>query len=136
MTAEDITRELADIQKQLIELPDDAFAERYRLRTRQDELRAIVRSTDNPYDADRSTDELLAELQSLRMQMKEIERQRIDLVAQAGSGGSSTGEMGNLGGVQINKAIGDSMGLDRIKGRIGVIKGILSDRGVEVPEAD
>ena len=136
MTAEDITRELADIQKQLIELPDDAFAERYRLRTRQDELRAIVRSTDNPYDADRSTDELLAELQSLRMQMKKIERQRIDLVAQAGSGGSSTGEMGNLGGVQINKAIGDSMGLDRIKGRIGVIKGILSDRGVEVPEAD
>ena len=136
MTPDDITRELADIQKQLIDLPDDAFAERYRLRTRQDELRAIARSTDNPFDADRPTDELLSELKGLRTQMKEIERQRIDLVAQAGSGGSSTGEMGNLGGIQINKAIGDSMGLDRIKGRIGVIKGILSDRGVEVPEAD
>jgi hypothetical protein len=131
-----VTRELADIQKQLLDLPDDAFAERFALRQRQDELRAIARSVDNPMDAATSDAQLLAELQALRMQMKSIERQRIDLVGQAGSGGAASGEMGNLGGVKINKGIDDAMGLDKVKARIGVIKGILTDRGVAVPEAD
>ena len=133
---DDITRQLADIQKQLIDLPDDAFEERYRLRTRQDELRAIARSGDNPLDRGRSDEDLLNELAGLRSQMYAIEKQRIDLVQQAGSGGSTSGEMGNLGGVMINKGIDDAQGLPGIKARIGVIKGILEDRGVEVPRAD
>jgi hypothetical protein len=133
---DDITRQLADIQKQLIDLPDDAFEERYRLRTRQDELRAIARSGDNPLDRGRSDEDLLNELAGLRSQMYAIEKQRIDLVQQAGSGGSTSGEMGNLGGVKINKGIDDAQGLPGIKARIGVIKGILEDRGVEVPRAD
>ena len=133
---EDITRQLADIQKQLIDLPDDAFEERYQLRKRQDELRAVARSADNPLDQSRSDQELLSELAGLRSQMYAIEKQRIDLVQQAGSGGSTSGEMGNLGGVKINKGIDDAHGLPQIKARIGVIKGILEDRGVEVPPAD
>jgi hypothetical protein len=131
-----ITRELADIQRQLIDLPDDAFEERYQLRMRQDELRKVARGADNPMDAGRTDAELLSELRSLRDQMKAIERQRIDLVGQAGSGGGSTGEMGNLGGVKLNKQIDDAQGLDRVKARIGVIKGILVDRGVDIPEPD
>lgn len=132
----DITRELADVQKALLDLPDDAYAERYELRKQQDELRAIARSGDNPMDANRSNEELLGELRALRTQMKSIEKQRIDLVTQAGSGGAGTSEMGNLGGVQINKGIDDAHGLPRIKARIGVLKGILAERGVDVPEAD
>ena len=132
----DIFRELADVQKALLDLPDDAYAERFELRKRQDELRAIARSGDNPMDAGRSNEELLGELRALRTQMKSIEKQRIDLVTQAGGGGSSTSEMGNLGGVKINIGIDDALGLPRIKSRIGVLKGILSDRGVDVPVAD
>jgi len=132
----DITRELADIQKQLIDLPRDAFAERYELQKRQDDLRAIARSSDNPLDAGRATEELLAELAGLRSQVRSIEKQRIDLVTQAGGGGATTSEMGNLGGVQINKGIGDAHGLPRITARIGVIKGILADRGVDAPDAN
>jgi hypothetical protein len=132
----DITRELADIQKQLIELPRDAFAERYELQKRQDDLRAIARSGGNPLDAERKTEELLAELAGLRSQVRSIEKQRIDLVTQAGGGGATTSEMGNLGGVQINKGIGDAHGLPRITARIGVIKGILADRGVDAPDAN
>ena len=132
----DITRELADIHKQLIDLPRDAFAERYELQKRQDDLRAIARSSDNPLDAGRATEELLAELAGLRSQMRSIEKQRIDLVTQAGGGGATTSEMGNLGGVQINKGIGDAHGLPRITARIGVIKGILADRGVDAPDAN
>jgi hypothetical protein len=131
----DLIRELADIQARLSELPEDAYAERDELRRRQEELRSIARSGGGSMDADRPTPDLLAELASLRAQMRAIERQRIDLVKQAGSGGPSSGEMGNLGGVQINKGIDDAQGLPHIKARIGVIKGVLSDRGVPVPEA-
>ncbi len=67
--------------------------------------------------------------------MKAIEHQRIDLVGQAG-GGSMSGEMGNLGGVKINRGIDNAMGLPGIKERIGVIKGVLMDRGVDIPPAD
>ena len=132
----DIARELAELQQQLIDLPSDAFAERVELRRRQDELRALVRSADNAMDADRTDAQLLDELAGLRQRMQAVERQRIDLVKQAGSGGATSSEMGNLGGVKINKAIDDAHGLPAITARIGVIKGMLSDRGVEVPDAD
>jgi hypothetical protein len=131
-----ISRELADIQKQLMDLPEGAGEERYRLLQRQDELRSIARSVPNPMDQGRSDAELLSELKALRQQMTSIEKQRIDLVMQAGSGGAATGEMGNLGGVKINKAIDEAQGLDGIKARIGVIKGTLTDRGVPIPEPD
>ena len=134
--SDDITRELADIQKQLLDLPDDAFAERYELQRRQDELRAEVRGDSAAMYKDRSDESLLDELAALRGQMKAIEGHRIDLVSQAGSGGVSTGEMGNLGGVQINKGIDDAHGLPDIKNRIGIIKNELDARGVEYPDPD
>lgn len=130
-----ITRELAEIQDRLLELPDDAFAERVELRRRQDELRGLARAAGDTMDLGRPTSDLLGELGALRARMREIERQRIDLVKQAGSGGATSAEMGNLGGVRINRAIDEAHGLDGIKARIGIIKGVLTDRGVEVPEA-
>lgn len=136
MSETDPIKELADILQQLIDLPDDAFAERYALRGRQEELRATLRSAENPLDTGRSDQELLAELTALRSQMKAIEGQRIDLVTQAGSGGASSSEMGNLGGVQINKGIDDAHGLPRIKSRIGILKNMLESRGVEIPDVD
>ena len=134
MDTGEIARQLADLQRQLLDLPPDAFAERVEVRRRQDELRALARSADNPMDADRTDAQLLDELSGLRQRMQSIEKQRIDLVKQAGSGGATSSEMGNLGGVKINKAIDDAHGLPGIKARIGVIKGILADRGVDVPE--
>ncbi len=133
---DDLIRELGEIQKQLAELPEDATDERFRLRQRQDELRAKARGNAADFDKDRPTSEMLYELDALRAQMKAIEAQRIDLVQQAGSGGASSGEMGNLGGVKINKGIDDAQGLPKIKARIGRIKGILRDRGVEIPPVD
>lgn len=132
----DLTAQLAEIQRQLLDLPDDAFAERYELRKRQDELRLEAKKFAADLDTQRDTDDLLAELQSLRERMRSIEGQRIDLVMQAGSGGASSSEMGNLGGVAINRGIDEAMGLPAVKARIGLLKGILADRGVEVPEAN
>jgi hypothetical protein len=129
-----IALELAQVQQRLLELPDDAFAERYPLLMERDRLRAEAASFAGMVDSDRSDDEFLIELEALRSQMRSIEGKRIDLVGQAG-GGSFSGEMGNLGGVQLNKGIDDAHGLPAIKARIGIIKGTLTDRGVEVPEA-
>ena len=132
----DLTKQLADVQKQLWDLPDDAHTERSELKQRQSELRAEAAQYASRLDDDRPTDDLLVELGALRAKMSAIEGERIDLVYQAGSGGSASGEMGNLGGVAINKGIDDAMGLPKVKARIGVIKGTLSDRGVVVPDAD
>jgi hypothetical protein len=130
----DLTRRLADVQKELWDLPDDAFAERFELKEKQAALRAEAAQYADSLDEGRSSDDLLIELKSLRSQMVSIERKRIDLVTQAGS--TSAGEMGNLGGYGINKGIEDAMGLPKIKTRIGLIKGILIDRGVAIPDAD
>lgn len=134
-TPADIVGKLADVQKRLFDLPDDAFEEKYKLLNEQDQLREVASGYAGMVDSERSDEELLRELASKRQQMKSIEGKRIDLVVQAGSGGASTGEMGNLGGVQINKGIEDAHGLPAIKARIGVIKGTLRDRGVEFPDA-
>jgi hypothetical protein len=133
---EEVTQELAKVQRQLLDLPSDAFAERYELQKRQDELRAEVRGDSRVLYEDRSTESLISELAALRSQAAAIEAQRIDLVYQAGSGGSSSGEMGNLGGVQINKGIEDAHGLPQLRSKIGIIKNILGERGVEVPTPD
>ncbi|GMQ92918.1 MAG: hypothetical protein BMS9Abin12_0395 [Acidimicrobiia bacterium] len=131
----DITAKLADVQRRLLDLPDDAFAEKYELLKERDHLRDEAAGYAQMIDSDRTDEDLLRELGGLRGRMKSIEAMRIDLVVQAGSGGASTSEMGNLGGVKINKAIDDAHGLPKIKARIGVIKGTLIDRGVDIPEA-
>ncbi len=126
---------LADVQKRLLDIPDDAFAEKFELLKERDILRDEAAGFAKKIDSGHSDEDLLRELAALRGQMQSIEGKRIDLVMQAGGGGPSTGEMGNLGGVKINKGIDDALGMPKIRARIGVIKGTLTDRGVDVPEA-
>jgi hypothetical protein len=132
----DVVRQLAAIQDRLIALPEDAFADRWELRKQQDELRKKAAEFAYEMDADKFDDELLSELAALRDRMKSIEKQRIDLVMQSGSGGSASGEMSSLGAVKLNKAMDDAAGLPGVKARIGVIKGVLINRDVDVPDAD
>jgi len=132
---EDITRELARVDAELSALPSDAFEARYHLRMEQDRLREQAAKFAQDVDNDRSDQDLLAELAGLRSQLAQIERQKIDLVVQAGGGAQGGGNMTNLGGVDINRRIGEAAGAGRIQARIGRIKGILTDRGVDVPEA-
>jgi hypothetical protein len=129
-----LTRQLADVQKALWDLPEDASEERLALKEEQAALRAQAAKYAESMDEGRSTEDLLTELSALRIQMIAIEGERIDLVSQAGS--TSAGEMGNLGAYGINKGIEDAMGMPKLKARIGLIKGILIDRGVDVPDAD
>jgi hypothetical protein len=130
----DITKQLADVDERLRALPDDAFAEKYELLKKQDELRERAAQFAVGADKERSTEGLLSELSGLRSQLRQIEGQTIDLVTQAGGGAPGTGNMGNLGGVSLNARIKAASGAGRIQGRIGVIKGVLAERGVDVPD--
>ena len=125
--------ELSEVQDRLIALPDDAFAERYELRCRQDELRNQMASLRVDFDVERSTENLLSELSGLRSRLASIEGQRIDMVSQAGGSGGLTGAMTPEEG--LNRKMDEAAGAGEIRSRIGRVKGILIDRGVEVPEA-
>ena len=125
--------ELSEVQDRLIALPDDAFAERYELRCRQDELRNQMASLRVDFDVERSTENLLSELSGLRSRLATIEGQRIDMVSQAGGSGGLTGAMTPEEG--LNRKMDEAAGAGEIRSRIGRVKGILIDRGVVVPEA-
>jgi len=131
--ASKIVRELADMDDQLRALSDDAFAEKYELLKKQDELRERAAQFAVDADKERSTEVLLSELSGLRSQLAQLDGQKIDLVTQAGF--ATTSNMGNLGGVSLNAQMTEATGAGRIQVRIGVVKGVLTDRGVEVPEA-
>ena len=126
-------KELSEVQDRLNALPTDAFAERYELRCRQDELRDQMASFRVDFDAERSIDDLQFELAGLRSRLTAIEGQRIDMVSQAGGSGAMTGAMTPEEG--LNRKMDEAAGAGEIQARIGRIKGILIDRGVEVPEA-
>ena len=131
-----ITRELARVDAELRALPDHAFEARYQLRKEQDAIREQAARFAEDVDKNRSDEDLLAELRGLRSQLSQIERQKIDLVTQAGGGAPGASNMTNLGGVDINRRIVEASGAGRIQARIGRIKGILVDRGVDVPDAN
>jgi hypothetical protein len=131
-----VTRELAHVEEQLRALPDDAFADKFELLKKQDILRERAAQFAVDADKERSTEVLLSELSGLRSQLAQLDGQKIDLVTQAGGGAVGMSNMGNLGGVSLNAQMTEATGAGRIQARIGVIKGVLTDRGVEVPEAN
>ena len=131
---DDVVRRLSEVQDQLLALPDDAFAEKYRLQQRRKELRDLAEEFTDDWDAERPTENLLRELKSLRQRLAEVNKQRINLVSQAGSGGPEGAGASGLGGVSLNTAISDAQGMGTIQARIGRINSILTDRGVEVPD--
>jgi len=127
-----LTRELAEIQDRLLALPDDAFAARYALRRRQDELRAEAARHRVDRDASRPTAELLAELAALRARLRDIERDHIDLVQQAGSAPQSAGPgAAGWGAPALNAAMDRTRGVEAIRARIGRLMGVLVDRGTD-----
>ena len=126
-----LNRELAGIQDELFALADDAFAERFALQKRQDELREKAAAFYQNRDAQRPTEELQAGLKALRGQLKGIEDQKINLAI--GCGIPEPGSSG-LGGVALNQVLLEAQGANSVHARIGVIKGILADCGIDSDE--
>jgi hypothetical protein len=133
-TPASLARQLADIQEELIRLPAHAFASRWELRIRQNDLRRSAKGFSYALFEDLFDEDLLEQLGALREEMKAIEARRIDLVSQSGSSGAGMTDMHSLNAVTMNMAMDEAAGLPAIKERIGLIKGVLVDRGVHIPE--
>lgn len=120
MTLDEIRRELADIQRQPLDVADDDFAGKHRLLSRRDELRLLAAEHRRDADTERSDTELLSELAAHRQQLAAIERQRINVVKQHGAGSHGTAAGGDgWGAVQLNHAIDQAQDVAGIRARIG-----------------
>ncbi len=128
-----MTQPLARVQGELIDLADDAFAERHELLQRRDQLPREAATFCVDFDARRPTEDMLDELSGPRNRLSELEGRRIDMVEQSGGSAAGPGAEG-WGGVTLNQQIEAAGGIPGIKARIGRIKGILIDR-VEIPDA-
>ncbi|NIA25912.1 MAG: hypothetical protein GWP04_10145 [Gammaproteobacteria bacterium] len=125
---DDLLAELADVQQRLIELSSDAFAERFELRGRQYTLREQTATFSRDWDLDRSSEELLAELASLRERLHQLDRQKIDVATRYG-GGTNT-QAAVKAGVPCSSTRASMLlrGAGDLHARIGRIKAILTDR--------
>ncbi len=127
MGLDDLVAELAEVQQRLLELPSNAFAERFELQKRQDILREQTARFARDWDLDRSSEDLLTELASLRERLGQLDRQKIDVVTQGGAGTAAPASDG-WGAVQLNQAMDAAQGAGDLHARIGRIKAILTDR--------
>jgi len=133
MDLEEINRELAAVQDALLELPDDAFAERHELRTRQDRLRDEAAQFRVDADLDRTDENLLTELAARRSQLGTIDDQRLDMVTQSGGGiGGGDTRIASAEG-SPNTKMYKAQGAGEIRSRIARLEEILTDRGVDLP---
>jgi hypothetical protein len=83
-------------------------------------------------DDERPKADLVAELVSPRTRRDELEAEHINVMLQAANI-DVAGFSGHADAAEINRRITEAQGLPRIEARIGRIKGILFDRGAEVP---
>lgn len=127
-----ITRRLADVQRRLLDLPSDAFAERYELQRQQDALREEAAAFHDELDASRSDADLISELRGLRDQLRSIANSQINTASQVGGNPSGGAGDGGKGAIVINAAMRQAQGIDRVKARIAQITQILERRGVEI----
>jgi hypothetical protein len=127
-----LRRELSEIQRQLYELPADAFQKRVELRDRQTELRALagplrMRTV--------STDELLASLAGLERRRDALFGDHLDMAHTGGATGAGGG--GGGAGIdleqvmKINEAIDRSSGRDALEKKIQELKAEIRRRAEE-----
>lgn len=126
---ESINTELAEIIDRLNALPSDAFAERYAMLKHQDELREAAAAYRDDLNAIRPTEEVEAELASLRRWRDQLIETRIGFVTSMG--GSNQGPTPGAWVELRDKAMG-AAGLDRINARISQLEDIL-ERPAQTP---
>jgi hypothetical protein len=129
-----LAKQMADLDAQIRALADDTSSENDELLEQKDAVRAEEAEHPVGADTERSDADLLSELSGLRSQLDRMEAQLIELVMRAGGGAPGMDKMGNPGSSSLDTRMMEPGGASRIQGRIGVIKDILTDRGVDVPD--
>ncbi len=124
---EEITRRLAEIDEELWSLDAGDFRTKYELQSERDRLRAIVRS-EVDMDADRSTEDLLAELKARRRALTQIQKSMVNSAGMSGGGGAGA-YAGPADGVRLNTEIVAGTGAKELSQRISKLETILTQRG-------
>jgi hypothetical protein len=122
-------RELAEIADALLALPEDDFAARAPLVARRNALRELARSAPMSGDDERSDEDLRQEAASLEAAIEAHVASRIDLVQQAGSSLAAGAGADGWGGVQLNRAVDEAQGVERLQDRLRRIRRVLDERG-------
>jgi len=126
---DEINRRLAEIDDELWSLDPADFESRYRLHIERDGLRDLVRGNSNA-DIDRSTAELLAELDARRKSLKAIRESLVSSAGMSGGGGAGAGSFeGPADGVKLNTEIVAATGAKGLAQRVARLETILTERG-------
>lgn len=122
---EDVALRLAAIQDELTSLPEGPSLDRYDLLKEQDILRAEAGVFGVHVDTERSTKDLVAELESLKQRRKSIVSSRSGYVM--GKGGNSAGPASGAW-VKLSAESQSASGLDQLNVRISRIEDVLAAR--------
>ena len=112
----------------LLARPEDAYAERSELLTRQYELRDLAADFRQDADADRSTADLFAELDALKDQRETLISTRIGFAT--GKGGNSAPAVSGAW-VKLGMDALAGAGLDSLNARIAKLEDLLAHRAAE-----
>ncbi len=130
-----IVRRLAEITDELLALGTGDFADRYRLETERDALRAQATQFHHRKDELKTTDQLNSELDARRDQLNEIRSSFINRALQAaadagggGGGGGCERAIGAEYGGTLNNAMMTAQGGGSIIARIAEIEQELARR--------
>ncbi|MCH7583106.1 MAG: hypothetical protein IIC72_10785 [Acidobacteria bacterium] len=111
----------------MLELAPEDFDEQYKLHVERDRLRKMTRQYAEDRDANRSSEDLSAELEARKSALDAIRKRMISSAAQAGGG---TGAFEGPGdGLKINRAMISATGADKLMQRIARLETILKERG-------
>lgn len=124
MDLDQVLSEMGVIMDRLGSLPDDAFEERFQLRQRQKQLRALAAELGEATPPDRSS--LEAELEHLLHRWDGIQKERIDVVAQSGGGSQGGDAFSGAHAVRVNQQIDAARGRNEIESRIAEIRRLLA----------
>lgn len=129
---DEINRDLAFVADALLALDGDAFAERYVLLKRQDELRAEADGYQTDFDEQRPIQDILSELQTLRKQRDtELGRQtgRVMMSGPGGTGGAAGAVSGEM--MRLSAKANASGPMTQLNMRIAALESMLRSRGIE-----
>ena len=121
----EVALQLAAIRGKLLALPDGPSPERYQLLKEQDALRLKASEFAVDADRDKSTEELEAELVSLKHRRKEIVDSRSGYAM--GSGGSNQAATSGAW-VKLSAQAHAASDLDRLTARISHLQDVLMDQ--------
>lgn len=122
---EEIALRLAAIQGELAALPEGPSAERYQLLKERDGLRQAASQYAVDLDLKRPTEELEAELTSLKQRRRQLVESRSGYVM--GKGGNNQGPA-SAAWVQLSVSARSASGIDALNVRISHLEDVLSQR--------